>query len=166
MFLRTCSYNHIILTGRKEGWGGSEGKRCLLFLAPVTPVTLATRGGFTKELGWTLSGVCDLQRRPNIIPHFPGFCCALASLIILFPEITTASGSHSCDQRELCERWGGRGEWLQGRDCSKGVSHGKWINAVGRTGSCHWGRSWEVSVFSGKWLCRVQFVSESSGSRE
>lgn len=34
-------YNHIILTGRDEGWSGSEGKRCLLFLDPVT---LTTKG--------------------------------------------------------------------------------------------------------------------------
>lgn len=99
-------HNHKILAGRKEGleW---EWRQTL----PVVFISSDSHYQrwpqcFNKELCWTVSGACDLQRRPNIIPHFPGFCCVLPDLIILFPEITTetASGSHSCGKEVLCGR--------------------------------------------------------------
>lgn len=160
-------YNHTILAGRKEGLeSGSEGKRCLLFLYPVT---LTTRGGHsvsTKNSAGLFQGPVIYRDVLILFPTFPAsaVCCRT----LLFYSLQRRQHLEAIAVAKKCFAEGREGRG--GVGCRAGtaarVSHGKWINAAGRTGSCHWGRSREVSVFSGKWLCRVQFVSELSGSRE
>lgn len=159
-------FNHTILAGRKEGLeSGSEGKRCLLFLYPVT---LTTRGGHsvsTKNSAGLFQGPVIYRDVLILFPTFPAsaVCCRT----LLFYSLQRRQHLEAIAVAKKCFAEGREGRG--GVGCRAGtaarVSHGKWINAAGRTGSCHWGRSREVSVFSGKWLCRVQFVSELSGSR-
>lgn len=77
----------------------------MLFLDPVTLTAGGGRGLSPKKLRSTVSGSCDLQGRPNIIPRLPGFCSAPPDTIILFPEIATeaAYGSHSCGKESFAK---------------------------------------------------------------
>lgn len=162
-------HNHIILAGRKEGLEWE--RRQTLPVVFLYPVTLTTRGGHsvsTKNSAGLFQGPVIYRDILILFPTFPAsaVCCRTLLLYSLRSQRRQHLEAIAVAKKCFVEGREGRG----GGGCRAGtaarVSHGKWINAAGRTGSCHWGRSREVSVFSGKLLCRVQFVSELSGSRE